>query len=89
MKSHNCATHIGHKAKEENGGIFVKLPDPEAIDMVLGTRKWMVKQPMKENRGLLSHHVEIGAPLADAEKPALMMENIVQGCMVGNKNLDW
>jgi len=91
----NCLTDDNYKiitfeAKEENGGIFVKLPDPDAIDAVLGTRKWMVKQAMKENRGLHSKHVEIVAPLADTEKPALMLENnIVQGCMGSNKNLDW
>ncbi len=38
---------------------------------------------------MLSHHVEIVAPQADAENPALMQENLVQSCMAGNKDLDW
>ena len=85
--SHELKILFGCQAKEENGGIFVKLPDPEAIDAVLGTRKWMVKQETREP--MLSHHVEIVAPQADTEKPALMQENLVQSCMAGNKNLDW
>ncbi|KAF8599087.1 nitrite reductase [Ceratobasidium sp. AG-I] len=38
-------------AKEEDGQIFVLLPEPDALDAVIGTSKWMIRQATAEAYG--------------------------------------
>jgi len=62
---------ISFDIKQENDDLFVLLPEPEELDAVIGTSKWMVKQATAEvaSRGG-GQGIEIatvdGPPTADA-----------------------
>ncbi|KAF9569383.1 nitrite reductase NiiA [Agrocybe pediades] len=94
-----CLTDDNYKImtfeiKEDNGDILLKLPDPRAIDDVLGTSKWMLKKARGEIfEKNASSHIEIVAPnVPESENSPLTNITSLAGgfsCLAGNKNLEW
>ncbi|KAG6907837.1 hypothetical protein DXG01_007219 [Tephrocybe rancida] len=72
---------ITFEAKEVDGDILVKLPEPDLLDEVLGTSKWMVQQAQAQVKG--SKHIEIVGPM---EKPGVSQS--VEAC-ASSSALDW
>lgn len=85
LKNNSC------QAKEENGDVLLKLPEPELLDAVLGTAKWMVRQAKKEAITLGSKHIEIVGPVEDLGVASVAMESCNTGtsCGTGGGQLDW
>ena len=52
------------KVKEEDGNLAFWLPEPEKLDEVLGTSKWMIRQATKELEALTagSDRIEVVGP---------------------------
>jgi nitrite reductase (NAD(P)H) len=69
---------ITFKAKPENGNIYVMLPEPDVLDEVLGTQKWMVRKPA-------SQVYEQGG----AAEVELVKSNGCIGSGCGDGKLDW
>lgn len=72
---------------EKNGDILIKLPDPEVIDAVIGTHKWVVRQAIKESHNVDFNHIDIIAPLGENESQVPRLQG--GGCVGGNTSLDW
>ncbi|GJJ15033.1 hypothetical protein Clacol_009307 [Clathrus columnatus] len=62
------------EVKEDNGRILALLPDPDELDGVLGTQKWMV-------RATKSYETD--------RRSQAEIEDCGQSCVGGNKSLDW
>ena len=73
--------------KEEDGNLYIKLPEPSEIDAVLGTSKWMLRKAREEaNEKLPSNHIEIVAPITGSGP---VTEASAEFCLTANRNLDW
>jgi nitrite reductase (NAD(P)H) len=42
---------LAFEAKSEGGDLYLLLPDPEELDPVIGTSKWMIRQATAEMYG--------------------------------------
>ncbi|CAA7260243.1 unnamed protein product [Cyclocybe aegerita] len=98
LQDGECMTDDNYKimtfeVKEENGGLLVKLPQPAAIDSVLGTSKWMIKQAKKLVQQHGAKHVEIVGPSEDVANASKTMSDATSGSCggttCGNKELEW
>ncbi|KAG9119852.1 hypothetical protein FRC07_004917 [Ceratobasidium sp. 392] len=77
-------------AKEEEGQIFVSLPNPDELDAVIGTSKWMVRQATAEAYGKGSAGmIEIVGPdgRVAPESAKAACGGGQSGC--GNSRLEW
>ncbi|KDR83434.1 hypothetical protein GALMADRAFT_235573 [Galerina marginata CBS 339.88] len=95
LQEGTCLTDDNYKimtfeVKEENGDLFIKLPEPLAIDAVLGTSKWMVRQAVQESVNKSpSSRVEIVAPSQAAVVDSTIPASDGVSCLSANRNLDW
>jgi nitrite reductase (NAD(P)H) len=83
----------GHKVltfdvREENNGLVMLLPEPDELDAVIGTSKWMVRQATAEMFGRGgAGQVEIVGPdgMIKIDTPSSCAGNL--GC--GDSKLEW
>jgi nitrite reductase (NAD(P)H) len=77
------------EAKEEEGVIYVLLPEPDALDAVLGTSKWMVRQATAEAYGKGSAGmIEITGPDGRVA-PEIAKASCSAGSTCGDSKLEW
>ncbi len=97
LKSGDCLNDTNYsiltfdvKVHMETEDVLILLPDPEDLDAVIATGKWMVKH---DTAGLLDAGVEIvgpdGSPIAKHGREAIVPEAGCAGEMCGDTKLDW
>lgn len=75
--------------KEEDGVISVLLPEPDALDAVIGTSKWMVRQATAEAYGKGSAGmIEITGPDGRVA-PGAVGVGCGSGSGCGDSKLEW
>lgn len=76
-------------AKEQDGVISVLLPEPDALDAVIGTSKWMVRQATAEAYGRGSAGmIEIIGPDGRVA-PEIAKASCGAGSGCGDSKLEW
>uniref|UniRef100_A0A8H7Y0P8 Rieske domain-containing protein n=1 Tax=Psilocybe cubensis TaxID=181762 RepID=A0A8H7Y0P8_PSICU len=96
LKDGQCLTDDKYKimtfeVKVEGEHIYIKLPEPPAIDSVLGTATWMHRGTKEDSDYYVPSRVEIVAPSEEVEKIAepRAASSTSVSCMALNKELDW
>jgi nitrite reductase (NAD(P)H) len=94
LKGGNCSNDPEMKiltfdAQEKDGMISVLLPDSDALDSVIGTSKWMVRQATAQVYGKGSAGmIEIIGPDGRVA-PEIPQAGCVGGSSCGDSKLEW
>ncbi|GLB33513.1 putative BFD-like [2Fe-2S] binding domain containing protein [Lyophyllum shimeji] len=80
---------VSFEVKEENGEIFLKLPEPILLDEVLGTAKWMIRKATEEVESFGSKHVEIVGPTAAPHLDAVQGNGCGSQTCASGSALEW
>lgn len=78
---------ISFDIKQENDDLLVLLPEPEDLDAVMGTSKWMVKQATAEVVSRGGRGIEIAT--ADGDSTTTAACNGGGASCGGNSALEW
>ncbi|KAF8076090.1 nitrite reductase [Lyophyllum atratum] len=80
---------MAFEVKEEDGKIFLKLPEPNLLDEVLGTSKWMVGQAKQEVEVLGSKRIEIVGPTGVRSAAAVQGNGCDGNSCATNNAFEW
>lgn len=78
---------MAFETREQDGEISLLLPEPEELDAVMGTSKWMIRQATAEAYGRGgAGQIEIIGPDG---RLTVESQSSCGGSSCGDKNLEW